>query len=681
LRVGLPSEWIQIEGPAALLRFLVEHVDGRTSDNELARRARRTRLPGAAVVEDALTQLRDAGALVPINLALVHQHGLSCNPMPMVEPPTDEAIGRLVARRRTFGPPEHERRALAPVAPSVAAAERRTCRSFLSEPIAFEDLSALLIEGYSGVVKPVASAGALYPCTVTVIANSVAGLPPGSIWRFDHLAHELVRTASQPSRRAIEAALDSTWMAEAPAIVVVAAELEVHAQKYGPRGYRYTLLEVGHVLQAMTAAAVAGGLATSEYGGYDDAVLGERLDLDSAAVLGVLGVGFGRRDRTSGSTAPPELPVPDGVTLEQVHWSAAQDPGFRQVVARYGPRPTDYSSGTASTSEVARTKALVEAVERTAARVGRVDLLAAADEISELWVDVRRAYPHTGDQRGRLELARFRPSTPTEWVRSRTAGGDNAWSPADVVWYPFDCIGLDRRPLYEASSSGVAAHRRVEEAEERAVAELVERDAIARAWYGGRASGALPVDLLPEDARFARERLVARGYEVTVLDLSDHGAFTCLVLATSPAARPSVCSGASATFRDPEAAVVKAFDEALLCALHGSRRRRRLRPEAVRSPADHGHLYHHPDHLERLDPLLACPSVGTLDRSLRFDPCALEVVYVDLPAQDGVAVVRAIADRLVPIGFGFGSDHTRHSALPAPGPNVDGDLVFPHFLS
>ena len=53
----------------------------------------------------------------------------------------------------------------------------------------------------------------------------------------------------------------------APCIFVITADINRHMQKYANRGYRFTLLEVGHVLQNITIESIEQELNSIEYGG------------------------------------------------------------------------------------------------------------------------------------------------------------------------------------------------------------------------------------------------------------------------------------------------------------------------------------------------------------------------------------------------------------------------------
>jgi SagB-type dehydrogenase family enzyme len=66
-----------------------------------------------------------------------------------------------------------------------------------------------------------------------------------------------------------------------PALTIaVVATFARSRAKYGLRGYRFALLEAGHLVQAAVTTATALGLAALPWGGFIDAAVDARLELD-----------------------------------------------------------------------------------------------------------------------------------------------------------------------------------------------------------------------------------------------------------------------------------------------------------------------------------------------------------------------------------------------------------------
>ncbi len=177
-----------------------------------------------------------------------------------------------------------------------ALAERRSVRAFAAEPLSLSAVSQLLWAA-QGITdsegrRTAPSAGALYPLEAFLVAGDVSGLPAG-VYRYDPRRHRLTRTAEGDVRpRVADAALDQDWVAEAPAIVVLAAVYQRTARKYRERAPRYVHMEVGHAAQNVYLQALAMGLGTTMVGAFRDAELARALGpMGRAKPLGLLPVG------------------------------------------------------------------------------------------------------------------------------------------------------------------------------------------------------------------------------------------------------------------------------------------------------------------------------------------------------------------------------------------------------
>jgi SagB-type dehydrogenase family enzyme len=166
-----------------------------------------------------------------------------------------------------------------------ALKKRRTVRQFAQRELDLAQVSQLLW-GTDGISDPrglrtAPSAGATYPLEVYLVAGErgVNGLAPGLYhYRPDSHTLELVRKGDLRASVA-RASLNQTWMAEAPVMVVFAAEYRRCTARYGDRGLRYTHMEVGHAGQNLFLQAEALGLACGIVGAFQDSTLQEILHL------------------------------------------------------------------------------------------------------------------------------------------------------------------------------------------------------------------------------------------------------------------------------------------------------------------------------------------------------------------------------------------------------------------
>jgi len=149
------------------------------------------------------------------------------------------------------------------------------------EPLPLTALAVLLRAGYGltgrgGRTAP--SGGALYPLDLFVVALEVAGLDRG-VWQFDPLEARLVSISSDVADLSGAVALPEL-VEHARAVVFLAATFWRTRFKYGLRGYRFALLEAGHVAQNLLLAATAIDVTALPLGGFYDARAESLLGLD-----------------------------------------------------------------------------------------------------------------------------------------------------------------------------------------------------------------------------------------------------------------------------------------------------------------------------------------------------------------------------------------------------------------
>jgi SagB-type dehydrogenase family enzyme len=184
----------------------------------------------------------------------------------------------------------------------TALRARRSGRSFGAEPLARRDVGTLLRAAY-GVTddasdvpqtfRSVPSGGALYPLDVYPVIRRVRGAAPGT-YHFDPLAESLEVLANegpQPPLGRLTAYPD--LFDGAGVVFLIAAMFWRTRFKYGLRGYRFALLEAGHLAQNMLLTATALGLVAVPVGGFFDRLVDEFVGLDGVneSVLYAVSVG------------------------------------------------------------------------------------------------------------------------------------------------------------------------------------------------------------------------------------------------------------------------------------------------------------------------------------------------------------------------------------------------------
>jgi SagB-type dehydrogenase family enzyme len=211
------------------------------------------------------------------------------------EEDVQQAISRAI-RRRGNGPvvplPVPD---LPPLPIAEVIHRRRTRYAFAQEAMSLGQLSALLHFGYGitdrggdsdpvGVTGPrrraAPSGGALYPLEIYAVVHSVDALDPG-IYQYDPFERALRTIRAGSQRQEIGEAMLYPEIGESAGVVLLFASVFWRNRfKYGLRGYRFALMEAGHVGQNMLLAAEAMGLAAAPIGGFYDERVDRMLELD-----------------------------------------------------------------------------------------------------------------------------------------------------------------------------------------------------------------------------------------------------------------------------------------------------------------------------------------------------------------------------------------------------------------
>ena len=143
--------------------------------------------------------------------------------------------------------------------------------------------------------RPVPSAGALYPLEVYAFALNVNGLQRG-LFHYERDEHQLTARDLQDRSRELQTILyDRVDLTSAAAVVAISAVFQRSAIKYGERGYRFVLIEAGHVGQNLLLTAEALDLAALPVGGFVDNALNAFLGVDGHQEAAVYAVVIGRR--------------------------------------------------------------------------------------------------------------------------------------------------------------------------------------------------------------------------------------------------------------------------------------------------------------------------------------------------------------------------------------------------
>jgi SagB-type dehydrogenase family enzyme len=169
--------------------------------------------------------------------------------------------------------------------------QRTTARAFGRGPIRLEQLAKVLKmscgvnrsnEGthFPRPFRVVPSGGALYPLELYVHSCRVDGLEAG-LYHYDPEDHALdVLRTEDESESILPHVVQRDLAQNAAAIVFISAVFARSTFKYGDRGYRFIMLEAGHLSQNANLCAQEMGLASANIGGFADRAIDRYMGFD-----------------------------------------------------------------------------------------------------------------------------------------------------------------------------------------------------------------------------------------------------------------------------------------------------------------------------------------------------------------------------------------------------------------
>lgn len=213
-------------------------------------------------------------------------------------PPSEMTIVRTMKKLRTVKPYQDRTKVALPQSMPASVkgldeviTNRVTARQFTGGEIFLPELAKILYMAY-GVTRTnadndyprpfrtIPSGGALFPLEIYLHATHVHGLDRG-LYHFDpeDLSLDVLRPVDDSER--LSASFFQPDLAHsAAAIVMISAVFIRSTFKYGDRGYRFVLLEAGHMVQNAVLVASELGLAATPIGGYLDREIDRYLALD-----------------------------------------------------------------------------------------------------------------------------------------------------------------------------------------------------------------------------------------------------------------------------------------------------------------------------------------------------------------------------------------------------------------
>jgi SagB-type dehydrogenase family enzyme len=172
---------------------------------------------------------------------------------------------------------------------SEVMADYQVARALAPQPLALAELSRLLhfSNGVTGEpagdgfkLRAAPSAGALYAGEVYVVAERVDGLEPG-VYYYDPVRHSLVPIRLGAQLEVVRRALERPQgVAGAPAALLLTNVFDRYGWRYANRGYRYALIDSGHIGENLRLASRSARLSEVSPLRFEDDRLNALLEID-----------------------------------------------------------------------------------------------------------------------------------------------------------------------------------------------------------------------------------------------------------------------------------------------------------------------------------------------------------------------------------------------------------------
>jgi SagB-type dehydrogenase family enzyme len=199
---------------------------------------------------------------------------------------------------------------------SEAILKRSTAKQITSQPVDLETVATLLhfaygttrdqrTLGYPRAFRAAPSGGALYPLEIYFHCAHALGFQNG-LYHYNPTENHLRLIRSGDHTQTIAHALVQPNVAhDASLIIFITALFDRSTFKYGDRGYRFALMEAGHVAQNINLTALGFDLGSINLGGFYDRRIDGFLDLDGLTHSTLYIVAIGKEVATS-EPAPRE---------------------------------------------------------------------------------------------------------------------------------------------------------------------------------------------------------------------------------------------------------------------------------------------------------------------------------------------------------------------------------------
>lgn len=659
---------------------ILEFCDGK---NDISKIAELTEV-GVETTKKYIDDLRHLGVVMDSRELFMYFHDISNFPAPFNHKISFSEIESMKSDGRVQNKSGEILKFCSDDASTILeiAQKRASVRCFSDNRLTIDQIGSICSNSYSLTRHICPSGGGLYPLHLYVIVTKdQIGIPVG-YYEFAIDQNCLIRYEDTIDIEQLKYCFNSSTIPFNSGVqVIIAGELKRQPKKYSNRGYRLTLIEVGHVAQNMNLYCTERGIGVCELGGLLDEPLKKELKLPHD-IYPILGLAVGYREelrdtqdeiRDSGKLKfiEDELMCKNALIKSSSTIYSKEFGSFFGATVQYG---NDFQMAGATSPSYcdALFKASIEAYERNQTKNISSNIKCSALELGNTFIDPRVITPLDSEQLQRCRLTPFTDDLVIDWVKGESSvTGETVMVPRDMVVYGKESNTTPIRICW-SSSSGVAAWTNIVTAREKALLELIERDALMRCWFHMESPAKLPPDNYPLHVK--RKQLILRqeGFNLELLKLkSDYGLVVLAIIFGDK--YPFFVCGASAGWsaNSLESICLKAEQEAeyrLISELKRNNLTHAPDREAVVTPLDHGRFYCYKPYANKLMWLTCGKEEDTilLSKPIEYNALLseLDVVWVDIPGPvKDIKVVRAFSPKLVPMSFGYWNSYYLHQSL------------------
>lgn len=686
---------VEVQAPKALLDQVFEQCDGSRTINEIL--AQYDSESGRQEFAEFMQFLLDQGALIDANLVCAQavRYGFQFSPFGQAAATTltHEVCTRFLWNTEQAPQALPSGTAKVATAPLASVFEQRVTQyTFDDKPLSASVLHQLLwsIAGVVRVRHPridtvmpqrtLASAGGMHLLTIYVaLRRGVGSYRPG-VYRVDYPGERRVALVLvNEDLTALPLAFSKPWQLHyATGAVFIAADPTVGALRYRNRSLQYLFMEAGAALHNMALTAPALGLGQATMGGYYEEASADLCGLPPQEL--VLGTAiFGPQatlEQIAAVARCPELGF-GWVSGESGQYRMGFYMARAQVKSDGNDRP--FTWGRDTDPWLAMRKAVAEAIERegyTQPRSVQQGCLADIPDAIDPRTQIR--YSEAQYDTPGFPYRRFDPKQVYAWTSAvDLITGSPAQVLAELV-FSRDSLAAQghdvSHPVTQVTSSGCAAGTSVQDATERALREVIERDAFMQHWLSQTPGQLVPPAQWPGAIQKRLQAMIAVGCKVALHKLNTPWQHVAMVAVQHEAQHfTTLGMAANDHFTRATEGALDEVEARVYAWLHGHQGHI-SRPEQVSTTEHHFELYGLKRYYRQADRVLfplranyttAWPRPlvqSNLPKMLqKFGRAGLRPLAVDItPRLHAVdqgrtllSVVKVLVPGLLPISFGY----------------------------